>query len=138
MSYVKTVWANGDIITASKLNNMENGIEAISNIPTLDITETDENCSVDATALASVLAKLPHAILIRKLYNGEVDNTYITTFGGVDVNSTAIYFVIENVDNEYSVFPDILYQIVGEAPESCTICGVQATLTNGAYVWSAG
>lgn len=26
MAYVKTTWANGDIITATKLNNMETGI----------------------------------------------------------------------------------------------------------------
>ena len=28
MSYTKNTWANGDTITAAKLNNMENGIEA--------------------------------------------------------------------------------------------------------------
>lgn len=28
MAYVKTVWATGDVITAAKLNNAENGIEA--------------------------------------------------------------------------------------------------------------
>lgn len=28
MSYVKTTWANGDVITADKLNNIENGIES--------------------------------------------------------------------------------------------------------------
>lgn len=27
MSYVKNTWANGDVITAAKLNNMEDGIE---------------------------------------------------------------------------------------------------------------
>ena len=29
MSYDKTTWAKGDVVTAAKLNNMENGIEAI-------------------------------------------------------------------------------------------------------------
>ena len=28
MAYVKTVWETGDVITAAKLNNAENGIEA--------------------------------------------------------------------------------------------------------------
>lgn len=44
MSYVKTVWANGDIITAAKLNNMESGIEAANApeaVPTLTITWTN-------------------------------------------------------------------------------------------------
>ena len=30
MSYTKNTWANGDVITAAKMNNMENGIEAAS------------------------------------------------------------------------------------------------------------
>lgn len=29
MAYVKTVWATGDVITATKLNNAELGIETI-------------------------------------------------------------------------------------------------------------
>lgn len=28
MAYVKTTWATGDVVTAAKLNNMENGIAA--------------------------------------------------------------------------------------------------------------
>lgn len=28
MSYEKTTWQNGDVITAEKLNNLENGVEA--------------------------------------------------------------------------------------------------------------
>ena len=30
MSYNKTTWSNGDIITAEKMNNIENGIKNIS------------------------------------------------------------------------------------------------------------
>ncbi len=31
MSYTKQTWASGDVITAAKLNNIENGVEAVSN-----------------------------------------------------------------------------------------------------------
>ena len=31
MSYIKNVWANGDKVTAKKLNNIENGIEELDN-----------------------------------------------------------------------------------------------------------
>lgn len=31
MSYEKTAWADGDIISAQRMNNIQNGIEAISN-----------------------------------------------------------------------------------------------------------
>lgn len=29
MSYEKTIWADGDIISAQKMNNIENGIETL-------------------------------------------------------------------------------------------------------------
>lgn len=32
MAYVKTTWQTGDVITAEKLNNMEGGIEAVSDV----------------------------------------------------------------------------------------------------------
>lgn len=38
MAYVKTTWATGDVITAEKLNNMEDGIEA-AQLPS--VTEDD-------------------------------------------------------------------------------------------------
>lgn len=31
MPYTKTIWADGDIITAQKMNNIENGIEGLEN-----------------------------------------------------------------------------------------------------------
>lgn len=35
MTYVKQTWQTGDVITAEKLNHMENGIEAVeAEIPT--------------------------------------------------------------------------------------------------------
>ena len=43
MSYTKTTWQNGDIITAEKLNNMENGIANVSNTNSqtnITLTET--------------------------------------------------------------------------------------------------
>lgn len=32
MAYSKTTWANGDVITAAKLNNMENGIDGATSL----------------------------------------------------------------------------------------------------------
>lgn len=34
MAYTKTTWATDDIITASGLNNMENGIDSVANVVT--------------------------------------------------------------------------------------------------------
>lgn len=43
MAYDKQTWANGDVITAAKLNHMEDGIE--------DGNDTDVEIYVDGTAL---------------------------------------------------------------------------------------
>lgn len=42
MSYTKQTWASGDVITAAKLNNIENGVEAVSN-NFVTPTEGDQN-----------------------------------------------------------------------------------------------
>ena len=41
MSYTKQTWANGDIITAAKLNHIEDGIEAVETELTDDYARTD-------------------------------------------------------------------------------------------------
>lgn len=53
MAYVKTTWQTGDVITAAKLNNMEDGIEdASSHFITVDLSnenwsEADQVYSID-------------------------------------------------------------------------------------------
>ena len=63
MSYTKQTWANGDIITAEKLNRMESGIEAAGYdlVIQVDIDEegeipTAENCSVIVGSTASAIS----------------------------------------------------------------------------------
>lgn len=41
MSYTKTTWQAGDVITAAKLNNIEDALEELSNIPVYDGTVVD-------------------------------------------------------------------------------------------------
>ena len=54
MSYTKNTWNTGDVVTAAKLNNMENGIEAnaeeLGKIVILNIIEDDEETVTDLTA----------------------------------------------------------------------------------------
>lgn len=42
MSYTKTNWNNGDVITAEKLNNIESGVEAAGGGVKLGLIDTDE------------------------------------------------------------------------------------------------
>lgn len=43
MSYTKTTWTKGDVITAQKLNNIENGIESSNvNFKIINLSELDQ------------------------------------------------------------------------------------------------
>ena len=52
MSYVKQTWLNGETITATKLNHMEDGIEGAytSTIPVVTITAADNVYTMDMKA----------------------------------------------------------------------------------------
>lgn len=53
MSYNKTTWETGDIITAEKLNNLESGVE---NANIVDVTSVDGNLSMTFEEIQSVCA----------------------------------------------------------------------------------
>ena len=100
MTYVKTEWETGDIITAEKLNNMEDGIEECStSIPNYQFVvhgmtdEGDAGYILDATwnELNSEVAdnKLPIVVSIDPVLGARVDylvglfidgGVYIATF----------------------------------------------------------
>jgi len=42
MSYTKTVWQSGDVVTAEKLNNLENGVESANSMPVVYATLVGE------------------------------------------------------------------------------------------------
>lgn len=108
MNYEKTTWQNGDIITAEKLNNIENGIANISNkISTITFTyHEDENlpywtCDWELQKLTALLsmtldsemiANLPFIIIRFVYYTGNdrtikqymLNKSNDMTFGGYD------------------------------------------------------
>ena len=43
MSYVKTTWATGDVVTSAKLNNMENGIAGAYAVEVFQIVYDEDN-----------------------------------------------------------------------------------------------
>ena len=49
MAYIPTEWETGDVITAAKLNNMEQGIEDAFVAPEMDVYELEGTTTVDAT-----------------------------------------------------------------------------------------
>lgn len=62
MAYVKTVWATGDVITATKLNNAENGIEATAIVADAALPKAGGTMSgdieIDKTTDGSVVVKV--------------------------------------------------------------------------------
>lgn len=76
MSYEKQTWANGDVITAEKLNHIEDGVYANSQsggalivndlideqtgIETLDKTYTEITAAIDAGIYVTVLSRDAH------------------------------------------------------------------------------
>lgn len=51
MSYTKTTWTKGDVITAEKLNKIENGIEAASSS---DVSRTIDLTSLEQLAIDGI------------------------------------------------------------------------------------
>ena len=56
MSYEKTIWADGDIISAQRMNNIENGIETLDEngvgLFVVDVIEEEVEDSESSPALA--------------------------------------------------------------------------------------
>ena len=51
MSYIKTTWETGDVITAEKLNNIENELEALDDrVFIVNIDAEDDGSTITATA----------------------------------------------------------------------------------------
>ena len=74
MAYTKTTWANGDVITAEKLNNAEGGIEA--NDQAIDGLKDDiaQSASIDSGGLITFKNSDNTAVFTLQLplYNGGV------------------------------------------------------------------
>lgn len=52
MSYIKTTWETGDVITAEKLNNIENELEALDDrVFIVNIDAEDDGSTITATAI---------------------------------------------------------------------------------------
>lgn len=60
MSYNKTIWTAGDVITAEKLNNIENGIEAA------EAQSTAPLCEITTTKPASATIHFQHMVRVNK------------------------------------------------------------------------
>jgi hypothetical protein len=92
MSYTKHTWADGELVTAAKMNNIENGIEeASSGGGVLVVTDTDGTLDKTWTEIRNAL------------FIGGAIITYSGSRGGMDSGvSTVIGAYHDAVENKYN------------------------------------
>lgn len=115
MAYMPTNWQTGDVVTAEKLNKLENGVTRGNGIVSSTInSETDEttiNKSFDD--LTEMVANGTLPFLILETNNGIIlvplqhlfyaNNYYIASFDGLD---EVVTFVCSRSDIPMSTIPD--------------------------------
>lgn len=102
MAYEKTTWAAGDIVTAAKLNNLENGVANASTIILNGILENDI-LKLNMTAGDLYMAiKSGHTIM---LCNDESNNQeFLHTIRSAGYFDKGYYFEFNGLTNKSLVF----------------------------------
>lgn len=79
MAYNKTTWASGDTITAEKLNNIENGIEASSGgSGSLVVTFTYDNIAYSADkTFTEITTAINEGLTVKAKYTDEYEINHI-------------------------------------------------------------
>ena len=70
MSYNKTTWQTGDIVTAEKLNNIENGIENVESLPSVTAEDDGDVLTVVSGAWAKATPS-GGVFVVHDEYDGE-------------------------------------------------------------------
>ena len=104
MSYEKQTWTTGDIITAEKLNHMENGIENGSDIFLVNFNMSGGEYSADKTYEELYNAALNGKCIIGCAQSAVYNCLGIRYVGGkVFIGFSCINTEINNYDNIYGV-----------------------------------
>lgn len=89
MAYTKQTWANGDVITAEKLNHMEDGIEsAVPAMFIITLEQSGDDYTIDKTMAEIMSAYNSGLIPVVKYGNSFLYLLYepdgeVITFGGI-------------------------------------------------------
>lgn len=94
MTYVPTVWATGDVITAVKLNKLENGVAAIDGVMVVPAEEEGDTATLTAT-YAEIAAAMTAKIPVFVIFQGEGYNTIYPVYThGVISGDTTVYQIV--------------------------------------------
>lgn len=119
MSYTEQTWANGDIITAEKLNHMEAGIAAGGYDLVFEVNSTDPDVTFSTTISTLTIAEGSIAACVSMMENdrqipkcafrgiyGEAGNYFFTLdsdMSSFNIEYNAIYFKAYNGNVGYMI-----------------------------------
>lgn len=100
MTYTKNTWANGDVITAAKLNNIENGIAAAGGSL---VVHMDVNNTLDKTwqEIHDALASGARVVTPLTWYEGDAD---YDGWSATHVEQVFFYMTTEFFDGETTTY----------------------------------
>ena len=114
MAYTKNTWQTGDVVTAEKLNNMENGIAGASLVVNVDMTGTLDKTAKqirDAAQSGVVSVVIPggtagsfsclYFSLTAIMQNGEHEGEIMLSF--YDPTNDTLYSFYAATENDYPV-----------------------------------
>lgn len=110
MAYTKTVWQTGDVITAAKLNNAEDGIEAASPIEVLQEWTRGDDYYETTIALEDVLNSIK-----AQNYSYAKLPAIADVFEGVSLNLSVIYISAEGAAD---LVADTIEELVADTYQS--------------------
>ena len=92
MSYIKQTWANGDIITAAKLNHIEDGIASSSNVVIFETTMSNPSSptftSIDYQECLSAINN--EKVVLLKVNSGNI--SFFDLFSHLNLDTGVIFF----------------------------------------------
>lgn len=108
MTYVKTDWETGDIITAEKLNNMESGIEnaGSGSTGTVMVVHSTSDESTGNTTLDKTWAEIADAMqtgIVVHVYSWGEDG-YMCAYLDYVENDSGLYHAVFLVEGEQQQF----------------------------------
>ena len=111
MSYVKNTWTEGDIITAEKLNNIEEGASIFGDVYSLEITSEESTGVQEVGYITKFITKEEFQKIVNSNFIYVVNNTgdilTYTLYKAYDINSS---IGIRN----------IVFELIGEKPFNAT------------------
>lgn len=98
MAYDKNTWKSGDVVTSAKLNNIENGIAAVSNAIVATETDTGYTLSVSYNDVLDIISNgiLPFTVIEDEgaeeilvcIYYWAEEGSYDVSFSAIDKSLT--------------------------------------------------